>query len=340
MERKLATIRKISQILPIEGADSIELAVVDAWKVVVAKNVGHKVGDWVIYCEIDSFLPIREEFEFLRKSSYKKMGDKEGFRLRTVKLRGQISQGLILPLSIFGDFGWTAYEGLDVSSKLGIEKYEPPIPAELSGKVKGLFPSFLRKTDEERAQNLSEKYEEMKTLSYYVTEKLDGSSATYYIKDGNFGVCSRNLELLEPNSNEKQNSFWKVAREMDLEQRMLAQEFNFAIQGELIGEGIQGNPYGIKGQTVRFFNVFNIDSQEHEDPAQFIWTMKSMDLPTVPILETNFSLPRTIEDLLKYAEGKSTLKESAEREGIVIRSLDRRISFKVISNKFLLNDKN
>ena len=99
-ERVLASVRVIKDISPIEGADKIEVATVDGWKVVVAKDVGHKVGDMVIYCEIDSFLPIREEFEFLRKSSYKKMGDEEGFRLRTIKLKGQISQGLILPLSI------------------------------------------------------------------------------------------------------------------------------------------------------------------------------------------------------------------------------------------------
>jgi RNA ligase (TIGR02306 family) len=100
MERKLATIRKITDITPIEGADKIELATVGGWKVVVAKDAGHKVGDLVVYCEIDSFLPIRDEFEFLRKSSYKKMSDgTEGFRLKTSKLRGQISNGLILPLS-------------------------------------------------------------------------------------------------------------------------------------------------------------------------------------------------------------------------------------------------
>jgi RNA ligase (TIGR02306 family) len=81
--RKLATIRKIAELRPIEGADKIELAIVDGWQVVVAKDVEHKVGNKVVYCEIDSFLPIREEFEFLRKSSYKKMGDQEGFRLNT-----------------------------------------------------------------------------------------------------------------------------------------------------------------------------------------------------------------------------------------------------------------
>ena len=98
--RKLASIQKIKEILPIEGADAIELAIVNGWKVVVAKNVGHQVGDFVVYCEIDSFLPIEPEFEFLRKSSYKKMGDQEGFRLRSAKIRGVVSQGLILPLSV------------------------------------------------------------------------------------------------------------------------------------------------------------------------------------------------------------------------------------------------
>jgi RNA ligase (TIGR02306 family) len=124
MERKLASIQVIRDIRPIEGADAIELAIINNWQVVVAKNVGHQIGDHVVYCEIDSFLPIQEEFEFLRKSSYKKMADREGFRLKTIKLRGQVSQGLILPMSVFGDFGWTAYEGLDVTERLGIIKYE------------------------------------------------------------------------------------------------------------------------------------------------------------------------------------------------------------------------
>ncbi len=210
MERKLASVRVINDIQKIPEADMIELAIVDGWKVVVAKNVGHKIGDMVIYCEIDSFLPIKEEFEFLRKSSYKKMGDQEGFRLKTIKLRGQVSQGLILPISVLNptdtNIYVTPFEGLDVTEMLGIVKYEPPIPAELAGKVKGLFPSFIRKTDEERIQNLASEYELFKTqnkegVKFYVTEKLDGSSATYYFKDGIFGVCSRNLELLETEGN-------------------------------------------------------------------------------------------------------------------------------------------
>jgi len=101
MSRKLATIRKISKLTPIEGADKIELATVDGWNVIVAKDVGHQVGDLVVYCEVDSFLPIKPEFEFLRKSSYRKLADgSEGFRLKTMKMRNVISNGLILPLSI------------------------------------------------------------------------------------------------------------------------------------------------------------------------------------------------------------------------------------------------
>lgn len=336
MERKLASIRHITDIQPIEGADKIELATVDGWKIVVAKDVGHKVGDWVVYCEIDSFLPIRPEFEFLRKSSYKKMGDQEGFRLKTIKLRGQISQGLILPISIFGDFTWTAYEGLDVTERLGIVKYEPPIPAELSGKVKSTFPSFITKTDEERIQNLVKYFQNWKESDkeFYVAEKLDGSSATFYIKNGEFGVCSRNLDLLETEG----NTFWKVARELDIEDKLKILNENIAIQGELIGEGIQGNPYKIKGHTVRFFNAYDISKQERIPFEYFLKLINALGLETVPILDQNFKLPDTIYDLLDYAEDKSALNDQTEREGVVIRSTDGTISFKVISNKFLLKN--
>lgn len=340
--RKLASIQKIKEILPIEGADAIELAIVNGWKVVVAKNVGHKIGDYVIYCEIDSFLPIREEFEFLRKSSYKKMSDgSEGFRLKTIKLRQQVSQGLIIPINIlmgYKNFIVEFEEGFDVSEILGIIKYEPPVPSELSGIAKGLFPSFIPKTDEERIQNLSEeipKWNNEYSDGFYVTEKLDGSSATFYYKDGEFGACSRNIELLETEG----NTFWKVARIMDLENKMKSLGYNVSLQGELIGEGIQGNPYKIRGQKVFFFNVFNIDKYEYASSEKFTNTIKELGLEAVPIIETNFSIPSNIDEIIQYADSKSVLNPQFDREGVVIRSLDRKISFKVISNKFLLNEK-
>jgi len=226
--RKLASIKYIDKLEPIEGADKIELAHVGGWKVIVAKNVEHEVGDAVVYCEIDSFLPIEPEFEFLRKSSFKRLADgKEGFRLKTIKLRGQISQGLIIPLSdaisvMKRRNGSVFYEqleeGQDVSEALGIIKYDPPLPANLGGEVKRYFPGFLRKTDEERIQNLTKEYEKWKSedRDFYFTEKLDGSSSTFYIKDGEFGVCSRNLELKES----EDNTFWKVARDLDLENKL------------------------------------------------------------------------------------------------------------------------
>ena len=349
MERNLATIRRIKEIKPIEGADAIELAVVNGWQVVVAKNVGHQVGDLVVYCEIDSFLPIEPEFEFLRKSSYKKMGDQEGFRLKTIKLRGQISQGLILPYSVIpiAQFATAADlpEGMDVSEMLGIVKYEPPIPAQLAGKVKGSFPSFLRKTDEERIQNLEKEYTEW-TLSskhqFYATEKLDGSSFTCYIKNGEFGVCSRNMDLLET----EDNTFWAVARKLDLENKLRSFGKNICFQGEMVGSGIQGNHYNMKDQTVFFYNIFLIDEREYVGYDEFRNMLFDLDLACVPVLSYPFNFPAdseaafpTVSALLRSAEGKSVLNDKVEREGLVIRSMDRTISFKVISNKFLLGSK-
>lgn len=365
MERKLATVRKITDLKQIDGADNIELAIVDGWQVVVAKNVQHKIGDFVVYCEIDSFLPIKEEFEFLRKSSYKKMGEVEGFRLKTIRLRQQLSQGLILPISVLNskfnpdmvvdiskqpwgdqlqvgpyDDALVVEVGMDVTELLGIVKYEPPIPAELAGKVKGMFPSFISKTDESRAQNIPDEYKTYTESNdnFYITEKLDGSSATFYINNGEFGVCSRNLELLETEG----NTFWKVARQLDLENKMKAQNKNFAIQGELIGEGIQGNPYNIKGHTVMFFTAFDIDMRKRFNYAEFAMFMARNQLEVAPLLSirAGTDLPKTIEELLKFAEDKSSLNEKTEREGVVIRTSDNLISFKAISNKFLLKDKN
>ena len=336
MERKLASIREIKEIVPIEGADAIEVAVVDGWKVVTKKGE-FKPGDLCVYFEIDSFLPIREEFEFLRKSSYKKMGDAEGFRLKTIRLRGQLSQGLLTPIHIL-PLGEMVHVGQDVTDMLGVVKYEPPIPAELAGKVKGGFPSFIRKTDEERVQNLADQYPYYCLRSdhqFYATEKLDGSSATFYLHNGEFGVCSRNLELLETEG----NTFWKVARQMDLENKLKSLGRNICFQGELIGEGVQGNRYKIKGQTVKFFNIFDIDKQERVQVREFVEILESLALDYVPFIQIPFLLPNTIQAMLEFAEGGSMLNRDVEREGIVVRSLDTRISFKAISNKFLLQEK-
>lgn len=336
MERKLASVVKVLDIKPIPGADAIEVATVKGWNVVVKKNE-YKVGDLAIYYEIDSYLPIKPEFEFLRKSSYKKMADgTEGFRLKTVKLRGQISSGLLTPLT------FEAVEGEDVTERLGVIKYEPPIPAQLAGLVKGLFPTWIPKTDEVRIQNYEKDVGiDIRGEKAYVTEKLEGSSATFYYRNGEFGVCSRNLELKESDD----NALWKFAKQTNLVEKMAElvklTKKNIALQGELLSPGVQGNLYRFKDINVYFFNAYDIDNHRrmHFDELQCV--LSKLGLKIVPILELNYNLPtdNLVETMLKYAEGKSKLNTDVEREGIVVRGLNKEFSFKAISNKYLLSEK-
>ncbi|MBP6640991.1 MAG: RNA ligase (ATP), partial [Bacteroidia bacterium] len=229
--RTLASIQRIKDLAPIPGADAIEKATVLGWQLVVKKGE-FQIGDLAVYCEIDSLLPDRPEFEFLKA---------RGMRIRTIRLRGEISQGICFPLSVL-PAGTEIAEGADVTDILEITKYEPPIPASLAGVMKGGFPSFIPKTDETRVQVLQELLDKFTGTLCYVTEKLDGSSVTYYLKDDEFGVCSRNLELLESD----ENSLWKVARMLKVEEKLRALGGNHALQGEIVGEGIQGNLYKLR----------------------------------------------------------------------------------------------
>ncbi|QDV45797.1 RNA ligase [Stieleria neptunia] len=326
--RKLATIRTVNETRPIDGADMIELAVVDGWKCVTKKGE-FSVGDAVIYCEIDSFLPVRDEFEFLRKSSLKTMDDREGFRLRTVKLRGQISQGLLLNPSVLGR---SFQVGEDVTDELGIVKYEAPIPACLGGEVVGAFPAFIAKTDEERIQNLASDFVTYRGKEFYVSEKIDGTSFTAFVKDGEFGVCGRNWQLAEDQS----NSHWRVAHAFSLHERMTALGRSLAVQGELVGPGIQKNRYGLKEPAVFVFNVYDIDASAFLEKSAMEAVSEQLGLPIVPPLGM-IAVPETIDEILAIAEGKSTLNPNTEREGLVWvhGSGDDRISFKTISNRFL-----
>ena len=325
--RKLATVRTVSEIRPIEGADMIVLAVVDGWKCVVKKDE-FSAGDLAVYCEIDSFLPIKPEFEFLRKSSFKRMGEQEGFRLRTVKLRGQISQGLLLPLSVLDR---PAEPGEDVTEELGIQKYEAPIPACLSGKVIGPFPATVQKTDEERIQNLASDFESFQGKSFYVSEKLDGTSLTA-IFDNELSICGRNWQLAEDDS----NSYWQIAKRLELADKMQTLGRRIAIQGELIGPGIQGNRYKLKQAELFVFNVFDLDQYAYVEKEEAASICEQLGLQMVPFIEQR-NVPDSIDEILQIAEGKSVLNDSTQREGLVwvAGSGADRISFKTISNKFL-----
>ena len=339
--RKLATIRKIDALRAIPDADAIECAVVGGWTAVVKKGE-FKAGDLAVYCEIDSWIP-HALAPFLSKGKEPRVFDGiAGERLRTMKLRGQLSQGLLLPFAImkpfFDDILFT--EGVDVSELLGIVKYEAPIPAQLAGEVKGMFPGWIQKTDQERIQNLKEEldYWLKEQHVWEVTEKLDGSSMTVYLRDGEFGVCSRNLEL-KPSET---NSLWKVAVRNDLELKLRRANRNLALQGELIGEGIQGNPYKQKGQEFFLFDIYDIDTSKYFTPAERKAFVEEHDIKHVPVLAFGAELADTlgvnsIDGILRFAEGKSVMGMiGCEREGVVFKSKAMQCSFKAISNKFLL----
>lgn len=342
--RKMASIRKIDAIDPIEGADAIEVATVGGWKVVVKKNE-FQVGDLAVYCEIDAWIPT-EIAPFLSKGKEpREFEGVRGERLRTVKLRGQLSQGLLLPLEpTCANIVSELFEGLDVSIPLNIKKWEPVIPAQLAGQVRGNFPSLIPKTDQERCQNLVTEITAANEVGtkFEITEKLEGSSMTCYLIDGEFGVCSRNLDLKETDG----NTFWSVARAEGIEEKM-RQMFGylqeFAIQGELIGPGIQGNIYKLSKPEFRVFDVYDVKSGAYMNPADRRALIEKMGLKHVPVLVAGGDLYDTlgitdIPQLLKFAEGKSTLFDT-EREGIVFKEVNGGMTFKVVSNRYLMNEK-
>lgn len=348
--RKMATIRTIDAINPIEGADAIEVATVGGWKVVVKKNE-FTVGDLAVYCEIDSWIPT-ELAPFLSKGKEPRVFEGiRGERLRTVKLRGQLSQGLLLNLDDVIPETHSFGEGDDVSEHLNIIKWEKAIPAQLAGMARGNFPTLIPKTDQERAQNLVKEIDAAiaSGMKFEITEKLEGSSMTVYrmvnrdTGEMEFGVCSRNLNLKETEG----NAFWDVARSEDIEARMMAVDpyWDFAIQGELIGPGIQGNIYNLTKPAFYVFDVYNIQTGEYLKPAARRKLIEDMELNHAPVLVADGSLMDTlgigdVDQLLKFAEGQSVMGTiGCEREGIVFKESNGGFTFKAISNKYLLGEK-
>lgn len=373
--RKLASIRRIADIQPIEGADAIEVATIDGWKVVVKKGE-FVVDDLAVYLEIDSWVP-HELAPFLSKGQEpRKYNDVKGERLRTIRLRGQVSQGLLLKIdtddgwnyifsspsdkheNYFVDLGEVAIEGDDVTELLGIQKWEAPIPAQLQGQAAGMFPtSLIPKTDQERIQNCfgdiqkrakrfaTEKVwnAETQTLeehpviipadfkepTYEVTMKLDGSSCTIFRWEGELRVCSRNLEL-KINDENKDNTF--VAMALEIGNNIPE---GFAFQGEVMGEGIQGNREGFKGHRFFVFDIFDIQKHEYLSPVNRRDLCNQLGVEHVPVLGTDWKAPSSVEEGLALAEGPSINHKI--REGLVWKcNEDPSFSFKTISNTFLL----
>ncbi len=347
MERKLASIRLIKAIEPIMDADLIECVSVDGWKL-VAKKGEFQVGDLCVYFEIDSFLPVLPVFEFLRKSCYRKMGEQEGFRLKTIKLKGQISQGLALPLAILTHFELDPTlpleVGTDLTSVLGVDKYDPPVNITVMGNVKGNFPSFIPKTDQERIQNCFDFYQQKyRDHRFEVSLKLDGSSCTlFYVNrpENPFGICSRNYEL----KLDDESSFIDIAQKLKstIEEYCQKHQRELAFQGELMGPKIQGNRERLDEATFFLFDIYDIAQGCYLSAPERMKIFKesALDLLAkhVPMIDQSFDFFGTFHDVdqaLNYVDRPSIHAKIAE--GCVFKSLMHpSVSFKVINNQFLL----
>jgi RNA ligase (TIGR02306 family) len=371
--RNLVTIRIINQIKPIENADAIECLSVDGWTV-VSKKGEFQVGDYCVFYEIDSFLPADDvRYSFLLKGGTKKdPSGKERIRLKTIKLRGQLSQGLALPLSLFPEYdvpNLSMTIGVDLSDNFNVIKYERPEPK--TANAAGFWPDCLIKTDEERIQNVYNLYNEFyKDEEYYATLKLDGSSCTvaflgedkkeYWkcsdeesdqqagivvydtdmIKIGEVIVCSRNLQL----KYDKNSHFWKAVEDSrlinDIQEIAIHYGSSLAIQGEVCGPGIQGNKDKFNNFEFFAFNILDIEKRVYIPYKDCLELFEAHGIQNVPLITQNaikpFTLFGTINSMIEYADGKSI--NAKYREGIVFKSVNGELpSFKVISNKFLLS---
>jgi RNA ligase (TIGR02306 family) len=336
--RKLASIQTVNATEPIPNADAIEKIRVLGWWVVV---------------------------KFLRASSYKPAQTDAatgvtmpgGFRIKTIKLRGQVSQGICFPLAVLPPDAPTD-DGADVTDALGVRKWEPPLSGP-AGRVRGTFPGFLPKTDETRVQVLEQVLERHRGRTFAVTEKLDGTSFTAFVREGEFGVCSRNMLL---DTTDETGTLVRVAKRLGLEERLralaAARGCDFAVQGEVIGPGVQRNKYGLSELALCVFNVlirgnlpqvppeptpaFDVSAYRFLDQSDMLAAVAELGLETVPHLGT-VVLNHTIDELVVLAEGTSVLNPKSQREGIVLRPLVEvedeflgRLSFKAINPKFLL----
>lgn len=337
MKRKLASIQSVVAIEPIANADAIELARIQGWQCVV-KNGEFRVGDAGVFFEIDSVPPDDERFAFLwRPKDGSAFAQPANFRLRTLRLRGMLSQGLLMPLAQFPEIPSGLTTGSDVTEILRITKWEPQIP--LNDEVDGPFLPGVPKTDEMRVQSVPEVIAEIAGKPYVITVKCDGTSATYGLNrhTGVFTVCGRNWSIKRGT-----NAYWHAAEKYGLE-ALLGRFPQWIIQAELVGPGIQKNRLGLKGIELCVFNVYDQEKGRYLDHDEAAAILATNGLPMVDVLERCESFSHDQASLLALAEGFYPGTQN-EREGIVIRPqtethslvLDGRLSFKAISNRFLL----
>jgi RNA ligase (TIGR02306 family) len=346
--RALATIERIADLAPIPDADAIVRARVRGWDVVV-KLDEFRVGDLCVYFEIDSFLDTADpRFAFLAPRGVKTdTTGKEGHALKTARLRGQYSQGLVLPWGEFPELAAYDEAGMDVTDVLGITQWEPPIPEEIADKVRGYMPGWIPKTGENRVQNVAGVLE-VDTGDWVATEKIDGTSVTIYVDpytpDGKpyRGVVTRQWDLTESDA-----TVWGTVRKLGLHD-LIEQTWpgrRVALQGELFGMGISQNPLRLRTVDLKLFNIIVEARWELLRPEWPQWAL-DLSVPERPEL----AFPRTVEEALADVEGlMSVINPERPAEGVVWRRQLERIvrmpddgiekaSFKVVSNRYLLKN--
>ena len=321
----VASIQKITNLRPHPNADALELVDILGWQVVVKKGE-FKEGDLCVYIATDSIVEERPEYEFLRKNH---------FRIRPVKLRQQPSNGIVFPLDILGEFdvdvdcmgsntftknGKSLYlqdltPGYDVSEWVGAKHYEKPIPAQLAGKVIGYLPAFIRKTDEQNIRSCPEILTELNGLPYYISRKDDGSSGTFFAHSDENGVCSRNLQLAEDDV----NGFWRMAKKYDIFTK-IRDTFgtDYAVQGEVVGPGVNGNNLGLTELDLHIFNVIALRTGEYLPLDTLKGCTASWSIPMVTIIEEGDSFGYELHELISLANAQ-TYPNDKPAEGIVIR---------------------
>lgn len=309
-------IGKIIQLSTILNADFILSATVvcgagGKWQGVVRKQDFAVADGCVVYLP-DSLIPERADMAFMAATDW---------RVKMRRFKGAPSEVVIMPLTEGKD---NPMIGEDVTELFGVTKYIKPIPPSLAGKAKGNFPSFIPRTDEPNWQRSEDLIALLKGKPYYITEKADGSSTTAYKWKGQFGVCSRNLELIE----DANNGYWQIALRYKLAELLPE---GYAIQWETCGPKIQGNPMGLKQIEGCAFNVYDISAQRYLELADFCDFCENLKFPKVNIIKIWPEYEE--EDLNLWAKG--TYTNGKEREGIVIRSQDyidgKIISFKAIN---------
>jgi RNA ligase (TIGR02306 family) len=335
--RKLASIQVVNAVEPIEGADKVERIRVLGWYLVAGKG-DFRVGDLCVYCEIDSLMPERPEFMFLKERCQ--------MVIRTAVLAKQVSQGIAFPLSVLDGHmphNIVPMEGDDVTGYLGVVKYEPELPAELVGKAKGPFPGHISKTEEVRVQNAEPVLARHNGRMMHATEKIHGQSETVYLRDGEFGVCMHGVDLLETEG----NPFWIAARLANLEDKFRhyrrLKGMELTVQAELAGPGVPHNYLGLKEPTLFVFNIFDNLKSRHLDFLELLTVAGELELTIAPVVERFVMQGHTVDEFVRMATRMSKVNPSVRAEGIVIRPDEEtndpmigRLSIKAINPEFLL----